>query len=384
MNSWFLLALCLTCALQVSALHRYFGSKSAYPTSSTPTQQNYNFTALFLLSRHGSRFPTKKHLQRYADLQLIPGLRNWTHTFELHDEGLLSNEGKQEMYALGKLTRDLYANLFTHKYHPRVYELRASKIARTLQSANAFALGLFGHEEPFAIESESLGSDLLLRFHENCHQYQANKKSNTPKMFKVLDPVLDKLKQRFDLKLNHKQLEALWSACVFQGVHQATSACRYFDVKDAEILEFANDVSDYWEKGFGNELNYSMACRLIEHMLDSLEAGKLRFLFGHAENIMPLMAALGFFRDDSFTYQAESEPRNLRKWRSSQVAPFGANLFVALYVEAGETLVQVRHNGNVMDLAHLCKGKPQCAWQEFRMNVAQRIGQCDFEHMCKA
>ncbi|KAH9261716.1 hypothetical protein BASA81_000372 [Batrachochytrium salamandrivorans] len=374
----------------VVGLEEHFGSKSPYRAANEPPTSNLNYTAVFLLSRHGSRFPTTKHLKQYSKLGKNALLVNWTFPeFNSENEGLLTQAGKLEMKRLGQLTKVLFASLFVKPaYHPREFELRSSKVIRTLQSASAFASGLFGQEEPFAIESESLGSDLLLRFHENCLRYQATKKDKTPSVDGILAPVLSKLHKKFGgLELSVKQVKYLWSACMFQGVGQPNSACQYFDKQDAELLEFANDVGDFWEKAFGSEINYAMSCPLLEHIIESIDLGKRRFLFGHAENIMPVMTALGYFKEDPEMYQAGGLGSwRERKWRSGLVSPFGANLFVATYADkTGERFVQLWHNGVLLSLAHLCNGKStDCPWSEFKASLQANMGACNFSSICAA
>lgn len=385
----FLFVLVCWAAVALGAgIEDHFGSKSPYRAPSQLAASNLNYTAIFLLSRHGSRFPTTKHLEQYAKLGKNALLSNWSFSeLSSENQGLLTQTGKSEMLRLGQRTKVLFASLFAKPaYHPRTFELRSSKVTRTLQSASAFASGLFGQEEPFAIESESLESDLLLRFHENCVRYQATKKDKTPSVDGILAPVLFKLRGKFHgLELSVKQVSYLWSACMFQGVDRPNSACQYFDKQDAELLEFANDVGDFWEKAFGSEINYAMSCPLLEHIVESIDLGKRRFLFGHAENIMPVMTALGYFREDPELYRVGGLGNwRERKWRSGLVSPFGANLFVATYVDkTGEQFVQLWHNGVLLSLAHLCNGKAtDCPWSEFKASLQASMGACDFSSLC--
>jgi hypothetical protein len=158
------------------------------PRASPPLQ----LQSLYMVIRHASRWPTKKHMDKYA--KLVAG--NWTSAFANNalDEGLLTLHGQQEAFDLGTRVRRSYAELLSQPYHPRVFDFRSSSIPRALQTATRFAAGVFGEGgfagawrqtscrasafcagQAFAVASESLQHDLHLRFHENCPRYRAHK-----------------------------------------------------------------------------------------------------------------------------------------------------------------------------------------------------------------
>ena len=156
------------------------------------------------------------------------------------------------------------------------------------------------------------------------------------------------------------------------------------------------DVEDYWEKSFGQTLNYEMACVLAKDVVDSLDKDKIRFLFGHAETIMPLVSFLGFFRDDAHLVGNTELELKQRKWKTSVVSPFAANLqFVVRTCGADEQkFVEIRHNEIALDLSHLCPSSSSagsddrgfishCTFGDFKRALRERIGACDFEQMCK-
>ena len=193
-----LIALLSYVSCPVQSVKDSFGSKTPY-TFSEPFpgedggEREDNLakkcpaSALFMVTRHGSRFPTAKHLKKFDKLRQKLG-GNWSHDFQLKDEGLLTALGESEMRELGRRTRARFADLFAQspEYHPRRYEFKSSKALRAMQSASAFAFGMFGPSRSFAIENESLDRDYLLRFHDNCPGYMQNKKVSTPKLDHLL------------------------------------------------------------------------------------------------------------------------------------------------------------------------------------------------------
>src|SRR5262249_37798626 len=141
----------------------------------------------------------------------------------------------------------------------------------------------------------------------------------------------------------------LWSACRFESsvlhVHDAT--CTLLTRNDMRDLELVEDLRDYAEKSHGADLNWKMGCHLIEEMLQFLTtkekseryaAPKLKILVGHAETMMPFIAALGLYspslneEEDLLTCnleEGETQQRR-RRWRSGFVVPFGANVVITV------------------------------------------------------
>jgi len=100
----------------------------------------------------------------------------------------------------------------------------------------------------------------------------------------------------------------------------ADQFCSFFDEKDVDVMNYINDLSAYWKKGYGFRINYEIACVLMQNIMVSLHAGLQSFFrcflihthfqdaitqvisspvdqhslraslrFAHAETIMPLV-----------------------------------------------------------------------------------------------
>ena len=376
-------------SLDVLSLASKFGSKTPYtfPEIDFSENDSCSVQGLFLISRHGSRWPTSKHILRYEKLKKT--FNHWDHPFDLLDEGLLTPSGENEMRLLGERIRRRFSTVFSKfpKYHPRKYEIRASKSPRALQSAFSFALGMFGPHYAFAIESENIETDNHLRFHDNCPLYKKTKKLAAPNLGHLVEYVTSNVAQRFagDLNFTASHLRALWSACMFESsaLNRSVNSCSYFTIEDAEILEYVQDVYDYWEKAFGQRINYQMSCVLANDIVESLKQQRFRFLFGHAENIMPLTALLQFFRDEQHI-GFDLKKDESRKWRSKLISPFCANIaFVSKNCD-GRNIIEILHNEKRMDLSHICsyENKWQCPFSEFQSFIYKQVGQCEFNEIC--
>ena len=216
----------------------------------------------------------------------------------------------------------------------------------------------------------------------------------TPKLEKLREEVVQRVRIRLNATeyFSKKGLDSLWGACLFEAtaLDILGGACSFFTKEDAEILEYANDVEDYWEKSHGQSLNHEISCVLMNEVLLSLDSRRVKFLFGHAETIMPMAAFLGFFKDPQHigqNYQSELS----RKWRSGHVSPFAANIAFALKTcpIGGDLMkfVEIRHNERLMDISHLCENqtgrKYMCPLEEFKRSLEERIGSCNFHEICK-
>jgi len=265
-----------------------------------------NVTFVYFIGRHGSRFPTKRVMKSL----LSAGLDLQIHE---NDAGLLTHVGIAELHELGRRFRARYAD--THAfpseliYHPLQYDFRSSQVTRALQSAYAFAAGLFENstgadQRPpaIAIQSENKFADRLLRFHKICEGYQEKVKQNKTLREngvlgslkkKVAKEVVSILENRHSSFLQYlpvkadtftaeasveKQFEAirlLWEACKFEVIlmknkpFSETRFCSIFfeDREFTSLLEYMDDAEAYWLKGPGFSLNSNMSCHLTEEII---------------------------------------------------------------------------------------------------------------------
>lgn len=245
------------------------------------------------------------------------------------------------------------------------------------------------------IVSDPVDVDLKLRFHDNCLKYSKHKKKyNAPVLLQhsILQKLKDKVAPRIGLassRMTDKHLEHVWNSCRFEAtaLNVWDKSCALFDDEDAKLLEYVNDVKDYWEKGFGRDINYDMACVLLRDVVEGLETKKFKFLFGHAETIMPLIGLLGLYKDDAHLGMDFEKEFHSRKWRSGIISPFAANIaFVRKQcdgVHAGD-VVQILHNERPMNLSHLCPGSTDpmfCSFLDF-IKALDSKRFCKFQEVC--
>ena len=364
--------LALVPCMNASRLSQFFGTKRHYfpvedhnlhaalrPEARQHLADHCKPTSVYMVIRHSSRWPTAKHMSRYLKLAAV----NWTSPFTQHvlDEGLLTPRGVHDARELGaQVASSDLRDLFAQGYHPRRFELKSSRVIRALQTAHGFAAGAFGSQAAVAIMSESLHVDTHLRFHKTCSKYQAHKPTamsadEEARVGKVMDDVVTRLVDTTGARLSHKGALALWSACKFEvaAFDKADGACAFFNDAVAAELEYVEDVKDHWAKGSGHALNHDMTCDLVKDIAQFTAAGNVtgKFMFGHAETILPLVARLGLFTD----VIVEGALPRARKWRTGVVSPFTANVAIVSFAcDDGQSVVDVRHNQRSLDVSHLC------------------------------
>ncbi|KAE9465147.1 hypothetical protein C3L33_02925, partial [Rhododendron williamsianum] len=234
--------------------------------------------------------------------------------------GELIKEGEEELFNLGIRTRDKFPQLFNEDYHPDVYLIKATEVGHSFSpfihiymhkaghlmlAAVAFGMGLFsgrgnlgpGCDRAFAVSSESCATDIMLRFHDCCHNYkttyylslsllypeptadklQAFLKKQEPTVDKLKEPILDeitdKLRRRYELNFTRQDIYSLWYLCKQEAslLNKTDQACALFTPSEVSLLEWTDDLQLFMLEGYGNALNYRMGVPLLQDVVQSME-----------------------------------------------------------------------------------------------------------------
>jgi len=299
-----------------------------------------------------------------------------------------------------------YAPQFSSKYSPVLYPIQVTAVPRTARSGNAFGYGIFegtggvgpDKYQPFVALSSSADEDIQLRFFDNCPLYTKNILNNSTWNYdsnqylnkyssNILLKVVSKLGINTSLwPLQFSDVEIFYTACQFDIAIQRNSGlfCSLFDIDDIYRFETADDLSDYWIKGYGNAINYQISCPLlvdfwtsiVSMMQGGIEMSKLRF--GHAETILPFAALLGLFKDD-FVLHWDSNNLDSRNWRTSKISPFSSNIALVLYNCSGDYRVKLLHNE--MEVPIPGCGSIYCPVKLFQSIFANQLN-CNFTSIC--
>lgn len=328
-----------------------------------------------MVIRHGTRYPSKKDVRKIDDMLNVVNkavnssgqrwigdlLLPWKNPFSSDHDKLLASAGEEEMYYIAKELLKRFPSLLSHPYHPQNFDFISTGTSRAVQSAMAFAFGLFEGRgrlgptrfQPVAIMSREINNDPLLRFFDVCPKYMAEVADNDTalleyKKFKrgeEMRNILQKVSTKMDISSNdftEKTIVGMYTACIFEVAtfNRENTWCQLFDDEDLLVLEYLSDLKHYWKRGYGYPITYEIGCPLLENIVSSLknatdpssdENKYGNFMFAHSETLQPLYALLGLFKDreklraDNFLAQFN------RKYRTSYIVPFGANIAFVVY-----------------------------------------------------
>lgn len=119
-----------------------------------------------------------------------------------------------------------------------------------------------------------------------------------------------------------------------------------FDKRESfEVLEYLGDLKHYYKTGYGFPINYRQAAPLLRDMVNivtelkanPLSVPRATIYVGHAETIVPLIALLGLFEGPPLTAEGFLLSKH-RAFRTSKIAPFGANIAFLIYRKKSENV----------------------------------------------
>ncbi|NXN66482.1 MINP1 phosphatase, partial [Himantopus himantopus] len=368
--------------LASAGLSGYFGTKSRYeevnphlvrdPLSLGPSAAESRLPAactplqLRALLRHGTRYPTAGQIRRLGQLHarlLLPrpavacpaaaALAAWQMWYEESLDGRLAPQGRRDME---HLARRLAARFPALSAPRRRLVLASSSKHRCLQSGAAFRRGLGPSLSLGSDEVEVEVNDSLMRFFDHCAKFVALVEENEaamcqvdafkegPEMRKVLEKVASALCLPVE-ELNADLVQVAFLTCSYElAIKNVTSPwCSLFSEEDAKVLEYLNDLKQYWKRGYGYDINSRSSCILFQdifqHLDKAVEESKssnpisspLIVQVGHAETLQPLLALMGFFKDDEPLRANNYVRQTHRKFRSGRIVPYAANLVFVLY-----------------------------------------------------
>ncbi|NXU05077.1 MINP1 phosphatase, partial [Buphagus erythrorhynchus] len=259
------------------------GAGGSLPASCAPLQ-------LRAVLRHGTRYPTAGQVRRLGELHsrllrraagAAAALADWPMWYEESLDGRLAPQGRRDMEQLARRMAARFPALFAAR---RRLALASSSKHRCLQSGAAFRRGLgptldFGGDE---VEVEV--NDSLMRFFDHCAKFvalvedndaamcQVNTFKEGPEMKKVLEKVASALCLPVE-ELNADLVQVAFLTCSYElAIKNVTSPwCSLFSEEDAKVLEYLNDLKQYWKRGYGYDINSRSSCILFQDIFQHLD-----------------------------------------------------------------------------------------------------------------
>ncbi|KAK6624155.1 hypothetical protein RUM44_011013 [Polyplax serrata] len=378
---------------------------------------------LWILARHGTRYPGQKSIRELSQLQHLKieilrnheelkngrlcyadlnSLKAWTFNVKMTDANLLTKQGRSDLYFMAKRLRTKYPSLFQQGYSPNLFKFRHTDSERTRQSARAFAEGLFESTQGIWIPP-AVVNDTVIKPYENCTYWQKQVKNNPmnqrePELFKLsqdmrtlVHNVSARLGFLYDLSID--TIETMYDMCRYDkswNVNERSPWCAAFTKSELITLEYLEDLEAYYDSGYGDNLNLRLGCTAIRDMLEGFQhledenvqhaqepIGK--FYFSHASALLMTMARLGIashgipLRHDNF-----DEQRN-REWKTSELSPFAANLAAVFFKCTTGEYNKVMFYVNERNIAFDGCDVGLCSWSYIRSKFSDILQSCDLE-----
>ncbi|CAF98607.1 unnamed protein product, partial [Tetraodon nigroviridis] len=374
--------------------------------------------------RHGTRYPTGRNVKKmqsfYELVKSSPSGREswlqeiqsqWRMWYTEDMDGRLVQKGVDDLRHLAVRLSKLFPSMISEE------KLRAGRIKfatsskhRCVNSTLSFKAGL---AELWGIPGEEIQhtiNDALMRFFEKCTRFVEEVERNTsalsevekftqrPEMVRVREKIADRLRVPYST-ITNESAEAAFYLCAYEFAIRTVNSpwCRLFDQVDAQIMEYANDLKQFWKRGYGHDINSKSSCILFHDLFGRLEkagsdhrsgvevAEAVTVQVGHAETLLPLLTLLGFFKDADRMTSTNYAAQTGRSFRSGRIVPYAANLVLVLYDCGGDDLrLQPLLNERPVKFPGLSDQEVSMPrFQDVKELYRELLQGCDFESECR-
>ena len=151
------------------------------------------------------------------------------------------------------------------------------------------------------------------------------------------------------------------------------------------VMEYREDLEYFWIDGPGFQINGDQACVLVNDALKTFQniaAGKSQsrgtFYLSHSGTLLKLLAFLNVFEDEEQLRSDNFKQMDRRRWRTSQIGPFGGNIAFVLQKCEEEYKIGLFVN-EVLTAIPGCDD--WCSLTRF-LSLYPVLEQCKFDEMC--
>lgn len=376
----------------------------------------------WMVARHGTRFPPTADVFRMKDR--LPKLLKTiveNHKEErgslcqqdvenLSEDGsvrfdnleeMLTATGREELLLLARRFRGRFRDFFEAAYNSTDYQFRHLDNPSSLSSARSFSRGVFVDDD--VLLTKVPPTDRLIQFYDNCprwDQQDYNEESSSEiRLFRESETYKNTLAQvtrrlGFQYNMSADDMHLIYDTCRYQkawNLEKISPWCAAFSVDDLKVLEYAEDLETYYKKGYGFPLNYQQACPLVEDLITRIRGFKENgttmdhqrglFYFTEDDAVLRFVARLGLAKDDEpLTHVYEPMKSAERRWRTSLMGSFGANVAFVLYNCSNDLKVQVFVKEDIIQLEQ-CQNS-LCTFNEFISAYGSIADECAADDGC--
>ncbi|XP_033887050.1 multiple inositol polyphosphate phosphatase 1-like isoform X1 [Acipenser ruthenus] len=424
----------------IPAIAKYFGTKTRYEEinpyllndilfvnkTSLQLQQECTPVHISAVIRHGTRFPTAKNVKMMKDiykiatktkrrgLGLVDDISHWDMWYNDTMDGQLVKKGRDDHMNLAFRLATAYPSLFTEdSFRDCRMKFITSSKHRCVDSTLSFIDGLV--MKYWKMQDGRKGNNLhcqlevnddLMRFFDKCERFVVDVEENKTALQQVdlfktkpeMQGVLDKVASLLDIAasdITADLVEAAFYMCSYDlSIRNLKSPwCQLFDQEDAKVLEYANDLKQYWKRGYGHEINSKSSCTLFHDLFRRLDKAveesersgtvsePAAFQIGHAETLLPLLSLMGFFKDETPLTADNFAQQGGRVFRTGHIVPYASNLVFILHRCEGSYRLQLLLNEKPLSFPQTDDPAPE--YQHVKNLYSNLLEGCDFKKECK-
>ncbi|XP_018552366.1 multiple inositol polyphosphate phosphatase 1 [Lates calcarifer] len=425
--------------LQIPAIAKYFSTKGRYEEVNPyliedilavnrsilqPPSAQCREIHLTAIIRHGTRYPTTKNVKKMLKLYDLvktsaSGKQNWLHEIQTQwtmwytedMDGRLVQKGVSDHKHLAVRLSKLFPSLISEqKLRSGLIQFITSSKHRCINSTISFKAGLTELWDIKDQEFDHAVNDALMRFFDKCTRFvqevdnnpsaltEVDKFKQGPEMKRVQEKIADRLRVPYNT-ITDDMAEAAFYLCAYEFAIKTVNSpwCQLFDEVDAQVMEYANDLKQFWKRAYGYDINSKSSCILFHDVFSRLDKAAnektsgqqvteaVTVQVGHAETLLPLLTLLGFFKDTQALNSTNYAAQTNRTFRTSHMLPYAANLILVLYdCGGGDLRLQPLLNEKPVTFPGL--GDQQASmplYQNVREHYRELLQGCDFENECQ-
>ncbi|KYN12703.1 Multiple inositol polyphosphate phosphatase 1 [Trachymyrmex cornetzi] len=371
----------LSCHSDNKSFYPYIGTKTPYSyvyndTGGTMTLTNCEPTQVWMLIRHGTRYPGESTIAQILNLTHI---RDYIITNTVF-ETCASRYEKMD--------------LKNWKPYPELVPGKGKYLAIQGEKDLASLAERIRAKLPMLFDWNVTKS---FKLYSNCTSWKSrgiNKEVkafiNGPEMTKVLANVSQRLGL---LNISKEDIFLFYDACRFErtlDLDKPSPWCYVFTDDEMRVLEYEEDLFYYYNSGPGEEINSQLGCYLIRDMIDhftKLEVNgdepKGVFYFTHSQMMTLFFTAMGFAQNPVSLTATNFRDMDYRNWRISQLVPFAANFAAVLHrCNSSDAPFKVAFylNENPLTIEGCKNGV--CDWVQLKKKLGAIAANCSME-VCK-
>ncbi|XP_045448837.1 multiple inositol polyphosphate phosphatase 1-like [Melitaea cinxia] len=323
-----------------------------------------------------------------ADLNL---LEKWTWNSRQNATyaGDLTSDGYMSTQQLAQAWKQKFPGLLTDNRHDYLFKFVNDQ--RSSTTFRAFTEGLFrAQEDTYDIAKET--DEKLLRPYKFCSSWVKNVEENNDTLTQLrtfeskqeYKEMITNISLRlgFNYDIQKELVKHMYQMCRYNkawDVSQISPWCAVFTKEDLKRLEYAEDLETYYKYGYGTPMNQQIGCTGVKDMMDFFkihvdkdtpQQPRSSVRLATAPALLLALGALGARRDSAplTADNYHSAVALARRWTSSTIAPFNANLAAVLYKCTPNSNLQINEQYQVLFMEN-----------EKPMNLEEcRVGLCNY------